>query len=180
MNRASTHTCTQGVWMCIAIAVIIQVSSSSPSKRYPPLLAHHLTKRSFFDIQCKGVYDKSIFARLDRICEDCYNLFREPQLHSLCRWGFWCVSSLGTSWALFGRVFDFYIVVACGLSDRAGKVGWKCLVSGSGMPSVDEERLDSNVEKIYCEEILYMCAFFVFLLFWNNNSSESQFLPLWF
>lgn len=46
---------------------------------------HHLTKRSFFNIQCKGVYDKSIFARLDRICEDCYNLFREPQLHTLCR-----------------------------------------------------------------------------------------------
>ncbi|KAK3912313.1 Ion transport peptide-like [Frankliniella fusca] len=50
-------------------------------------LAHPVSKRSFFDIQCKGVYDKSIFARLDRICEDCYNLFREPQLHSLCRKG---------------------------------------------------------------------------------------------
>ncbi|KAL0278921.1 UNVERIFIED_CONTAM: hypothetical protein PYX00_000597 [Menopon gallinae] len=49
------------------------------------VLGHPLSKRSFFDIQCKGVYDKSIFARLDRICEDCYNLFREPQLHSLCR-----------------------------------------------------------------------------------------------
>lgn len=46
---------------------------------------HPLSKRSFFDIQCKGVYDKTIFARLDRVCEDCYNLFREPQLHSLCR-----------------------------------------------------------------------------------------------
>ncbi|XP_054278291.1 ion transport peptide-like isoform X2 [Macrosteles quadrilineatus] len=42
-------------------------------------------KRSFYDLQCKGVYDKSIFARLDLICDDCYNLFREPQLHQLCR-----------------------------------------------------------------------------------------------
>lgn len=50
------------------------------------VLGHSLNKRSFFEIQCKGVYDKSIFARLDRICEDCYNLFREPQLHSLCRY----------------------------------------------------------------------------------------------
>ncbi|XP_011694345.1 PREDICTED: ion transport peptide-like isoform X3 [Wasmannia auropunctata] len=49
------------------------------------LSGHPLGKRSFFDIQCKGVYDKSIFARLDRICEDCYNLFREPQLHMLCK-----------------------------------------------------------------------------------------------
>ncbi|XP_069681482.1 ion transport peptide-like isoform X2 [Periplaneta americana] len=49
------------------------------------VLGHSLNKRSFFEIQCKGVYDKSIFARLDRICEDCYNLFLEPQLHTLCR-----------------------------------------------------------------------------------------------
>ncbi|CAA9999057.1 unnamed protein product [Nesidiocoris tenuis] len=41
---------------------------------------------SFFDLQCRGIYDKSIFARLDRICEDCYNVFREPSLHSLCSW----------------------------------------------------------------------------------------------
>lgn len=58
----------------------VDMRDSSPAPRL-----HHLTKRSFFNIQCKGVYDKSIFARLDRICEDCYNLFREPQLHSLCR-----------------------------------------------------------------------------------------------
>jgi len=43
------------------------------------------SKRSFFDIQCKGVYDKEIFSKLDRVCEDCYNLYREPGLHSLCR-----------------------------------------------------------------------------------------------
>ena len=35
-----------------------------------------LSKRSFFDIQCKGVYDKGIFAKLDRVCDDCYNLYR--------------------------------------------------------------------------------------------------------
>ncbi|XP_003427340.1 ion transport peptide isoform X2 [Nasonia vitripennis] len=49
------------------------------------LMGHPFSKRSFMDIQCKGVYDKALFARLDRICEDCYNLFREPQLHTLCR-----------------------------------------------------------------------------------------------
>lgn len=62
--------------------------SSSPSLSG---IEHPLSKRSFFDIQCKGVYDKTIFARLDRVCEDCYNLFREPQLHSLCRLAFNCI-----------------------------------------------------------------------------------------
>lgn len=60
-------------------------SSSSSSSLSLTGIEHPLSKRSFFDIQCKGVYDKTIFARLDRVCEDCYNLFREPQLHSLCR-----------------------------------------------------------------------------------------------
>nr|AAD20820.1 prepro ion transport peptide [Locusta migratoria] len=69
-----------GVVFCVLLVASLLSSAASS-----PLDAHHLAKRSFFDIQCKGVYDKSIFARLDRICEDCYNLFREPQLHSLCR-----------------------------------------------------------------------------------------------
>lgn len=71
---------------------------------------HDVHKRSsFFDIDCKGMYElcvigagslilklfmfcilgvfnKSIFFRLDRICEDCYSLFREVELHSLCKW----------------------------------------------------------------------------------------------
>ncbi|CAH1163333.1 unnamed protein product [Phaedon cochleariae] len=72
---------TQGAWMCMAVALYFQISAAESAL----LLHHHLTKRSFFDLQCKGVYDKSIFARLDRICEDCYNLFREPSVHSLCR-----------------------------------------------------------------------------------------------
>lgn len=50
-------------------------------------LPHHsLEKRdTFFDIECKGVFNKSIFFRLDRICEDCYLLFREPQVHTQCK-----------------------------------------------------------------------------------------------
>lgn len=48
---------------------------------------HNLAKRStFFEIDCRGVYDRSIFFRLDRICEDCYSLFREPELLVLCKW----------------------------------------------------------------------------------------------
>ncbi|RZC33292.1 ion transport peptide [Asbolus verrucosus] len=83
--RSSKNINTQVVWVCMALTLVLQVVNCSPPNRSLMLLSHHLTKRSFFDIQCKGVYDKSIFARLDRICEDCYNLFREPQLHSLCR-----------------------------------------------------------------------------------------------
>lgn len=64
-----------------------QIQCSPVNMRNNQIVAggHPLSKRSFFDIQCKGVYDKSIFARLDRICEDCYDLFRAPQIHSLCR-----------------------------------------------------------------------------------------------
>ncbi|EFX63566.1 hypothetical protein DAPPUDRAFT_307029 [Daphnia pulex] len=34
---------------------------------------------------CKGLYDKSIFYRLNRICHDCFSLYRSPELHTLCR-----------------------------------------------------------------------------------------------
>ncbi|GFS44670.1 ion transport peptide-like [Trichonephila inaurata madagascariensis] len=42
-------------------------------------------KRSFAGLGCMGVYDKAKFARLDRVCEECYQLFREPDVHTLCR-----------------------------------------------------------------------------------------------
>ncbi|XP_066149100.1 ion transport peptide-like isoform X1 [Euwallacea fornicatus] len=92
MSQRSSHLDQRGrgtrraaVW-CLAIALVVQSArAGTPWRRGSgPLLTHHLSKRSFFDIQCKGVYDKTIFAKLDRICEDCYNLFREPQVHSLC------------------------------------------------------------------------------------------------
>nr|XP_008195066.1 PREDICTED: ion transport peptide isoform X1 [Tribolium castaneum]XP_008195067.1 PREDICTED: ion transport peptide isoform X1 [Tribolium castaneum]XP_008195068.1 PREDICTED: ion transport peptide isoform X1 [Tribolium castaneum]XP_008195069.1 PREDICTED: ion transport peptide isoform X1 [Tribolium castaneum]ABN79657.1 ion transport peptide isoform A [Tribolium castaneum] len=83
--RSSKSISTQAVWVCMVLAVVFQEITSSPAGRSPAFLPHHFTKRSFFDIQCKGVYDKSIFAKLDSICEDCYMLFREPQLHNLCR-----------------------------------------------------------------------------------------------
>ncbi|XP_050297542.1 crustacean hyperglycemic hormone isoform X2 [Anthonomus grandis grandis] len=91
MSQRSSHpeqrvsgTRRAAVW-CLAIALVVQSArAGTPWRRGDPLLSHHLSKRSFFNIQCKGVYDKGIFAKLDRICEDCYNLFREPQVHSLC------------------------------------------------------------------------------------------------
>lgn len=75
----------QAVWVCVAFALLVDLASSSPADYKSSVRQHHIAKRSFWDLDCKGVYDKSIFAKLDRICEDCYNLFREPSIHSLCR-----------------------------------------------------------------------------------------------
>jgi hypothetical protein len=72
--------------LACSLLVSMIITSLLTSRTSGLVVGHSLNKRSFFEIQCKGVYDKSIFARLDRICEDCYNLFREPQLHSLCRY----------------------------------------------------------------------------------------------
>ncbi|XP_074042223.1 ion transport peptide isoform X2 [Leptinotarsa decemlineata] len=117
-NRSSSSVRgTQVAWWCMAIALILHVSSGSPANRSPELLSrHHLAKRSFFDLQCRGVYDKSIFARLDRICVDCYNLFREPSVHSLCRSQCFstkifkgCVESLleMEEWSKLKKMIDF-------------------------------------------------------------------------
>ncbi|XP_026463665.1 ion transport peptide-like [Ctenocephalides felis] len=85
----------QHYWVLLLLLALVRYSSGGPLSQDAPIYQqsaltsdfspHSILKRSFFDIQCKGVYDKGIFARLDRICEDCYNLFREPQLHALCK-----------------------------------------------------------------------------------------------
>ncbi|KAJ0173937.1 hypothetical protein K1T71_010083 [Dendrolimus kikuchii] len=68
----------QVAWALAALA--LGVVGAPPSGA-----SHHIQRRSFFTLECKGIYDAAIFARLDRICDDCYNLFREPQLYTLCR-----------------------------------------------------------------------------------------------
>ncbi|KAK9712685.1 Crustacean CHH/MIH/GIH neurohormone family [Popillia japonica] len=86
MNHRSTSASTQLVWVCMALTLVIQVALSSPLQKSHPL-GHHLMKRqsAFFRLECRGNYNKSKFARLDRVCEDCYNLFREPEVHTMCR-----------------------------------------------------------------------------------------------
>lgn len=43
------------------------------------------SKKSYVDLRCRGVYDTSIFARLERVCKDCYNLYKDAEVHGLCR-----------------------------------------------------------------------------------------------
>nr|P56687.1 RecName: Full=Crustacean hyperglycemic hormone; Short=CHH; AltName: Full=JAL-CHH-I [Jasus lalandii] len=38
-----------------------------------------------FDQSCKGVYDRSLFSKLDRVCDDCYNLYRKHYVATGCR-----------------------------------------------------------------------------------------------
>ncbi|GIY09535.1 ion transport peptide-like [Caerostris darwini] len=47
--------------------------------------AHVLSKRSFTQLGCMGDFDRSKFARLDSVCEECYELYREPDIHFQCR-----------------------------------------------------------------------------------------------
>merc|ERR1712088_652566 len=41
--------------------------------------------QSFAALGCTGNYDKSSFSALQAVCESCYQLYREPEVHSLCR-----------------------------------------------------------------------------------------------
>ena len=56
-----------------------------PSSDFRPGVSH-MYKRSYADLQCRGIYDASIFARLERVCEDCYNLYKDDEILGLCRY----------------------------------------------------------------------------------------------
>nr|AKE33032.1 crustacean hyperglycemic hormone precursor [Ocypode quadrata] len=47
--------------------------------------AHPLEKRQIYDHSCKGVYDRSLFSKLEHVCDDCYNLYRTSYVASACR-----------------------------------------------------------------------------------------------
>ena len=35
--------------------------------------------------ECRGRYDPAIYTTLDNICEDCYNLYKDSDVHHMCR-----------------------------------------------------------------------------------------------
>ncbi|XP_066963259.1 crustacean hyperglycemic hormones A-like [Macrobrachium rosenbergii] len=69
------------------------LASTSPNAQPPPpppsllesLRDHGADKRAAIDRSCKGIYDRGIFMMLDRVCEDCYNLYRKPYVGVDCR-----------------------------------------------------------------------------------------------
>nr|QBX89041.1 crustacean hyperglycemic hormone 4 [Nephrops norvegicus] len=86
------------------------LSSISPSSTPLGFLSqeHSVNKRQVFDQACKGVYDRNLFKKLDRVCEDCYNLYRKPFVATTCRQNCFvhdtfprCVMDLGLDLELF-------------------------------------------------------------------------------
>lgn len=68
------------LFLCWLMAVMEAGPVGSPTRT-----ARDLHKRSFTGLGCLGVYDKSKFARAERVCEECYQMYREPEVHNACR-----------------------------------------------------------------------------------------------
>merc|ERR1719464_2598597 len=79
----------------VVLLALLGLSLASPT--YDPILsliAKYPRYSSYFvsskrnggmPDECRGRYDTAIFTTLDNICEDCYNLYKEPDIHSMCR-----------------------------------------------------------------------------------------------
>lgn len=84
----------------LSAALLVLAASSSPaaarSLDAAPSSAssgsHSLSKRSLFDPACTGIYDRQLLGKLGRLCDDCYNVFREPKVATGCRWA-WALGS---------------------------------------------------------------------------------------
>ncbi|KAK7067662.1 hypothetical protein SK128_013474 [Halocaridina rubra] len=66
-----------------AVGRIEKLLSSAP--RQSLANGHNLNKRAAFDESCKGIYDRELLGMLERVCEDCYNLYRKPYVGVECR-----------------------------------------------------------------------------------------------
>merc|ERR1712142_756086 len=63
----------------------------SPTRSYP---SHFMSSspsleatdgQNFARLGCQGTYDKSSFSILNGVCDRCYDLFKDHDVHSLCR-----------------------------------------------------------------------------------------------
>ncbi|KAL3225040.1 hypothetical protein MRX96_026149 [Rhipicephalus microplus] len=40
---------------------------------------------SFLELGCRGNFEQSYLARLERVCEECYQLYQDPKAYNMCR-----------------------------------------------------------------------------------------------
>merc|ERR1712165_138370 len=85
----------QMMQLVLVMMMLLGLTLASPT--YDPLLsllAKYPRYSSYFvsskrnggmPDECRGRYDTAIYTTLDNICEDCYNLYKEPDVHSMCR-----------------------------------------------------------------------------------------------
>jgi len=74
-----------GLLRCLFVTLLVAVGVclALPAAQNRP--QSRVKRSSFLDIQCHGAFNKSIYAKLNTICDDCYELYKEPELHGLCR-----------------------------------------------------------------------------------------------
>nr|Q9U5D2.1 RecName: Full=Crustacean hyperglycemic hormones 2; AltName: Full=Pej-SGP-II; Contains: RecName: Full=CHH precursor-related peptide 2; Short=CPRP 2; Contains: RecName: Full=Crustacean hyperglycemic hormone 2; Short=CHH 2; Flags: Precursor [Penaeus japonicus]BAA88339.1 hyperglycemic hormone [Penaeus japonicus] len=80
------------VWSALlaSLLLLLLAPSASPVDAFSPPEAsltggQSLSKRSLFDPSCTGVFDRQLLRRLGRVCDDCFNVFREPNVAMECR-----------------------------------------------------------------------------------------------
>ncbi|KAL1470407.1 hypothetical protein MTO96_040457 [Rhipicephalus appendiculatus] len=69
-------------WLAAALLVCSFVVLTQPSVS----AARNLHKRSFHELGCRGNFEQSYLARLERVCEECYQLYQNPEAYNLCRY----------------------------------------------------------------------------------------------
>lgn len=85
LSTSSSNTPTLLIATLFGLVLALALASSSNQLPAGQAEAKGIFKRSFAGLGCLGVYDKAKFARLDRVCEECYQLYREPDIHTDCR-----------------------------------------------------------------------------------------------
>nr|BAJ23164.1 crustacean hyperglycemic hormone precursor [Metapenaeus ensis] len=77
------------VWSAAVLLLVLSLTATYAQARFVDdgdlADTHALGKRTLFDASCTGVYDRHLLLRLSRVCDDCYNVFREPNVSTECR-----------------------------------------------------------------------------------------------
>ena len=86
-------------WVCVLLLItgpaprpalphpFLSLLPGLPQQYIAPFPSHASKRNGGMPAECRGRYDTAIYTQLDNICEDCYNLYKEPDVHSYCRSG---------------------------------------------------------------------------------------------
>merc|ERR1712088_192435 len=80
--------------------------------------------------ECHGKHDTTMYIQLNNICEDCYNLYKDPEVHTFCRADCFstsffqnCCQALLLKEDRFLKMVNLYWALGVGLSSKCQHIG---------------------------------------------------------
>ncbi|CAG0895675.1 unnamed protein product [Cyprideis torosa] len=126
------------VYLLLVSLVLLSIPAKPATGQPRPL---SISKKSFQDLKCGGMFDKSMYVKLERVCDECFRLYMNPDIHSMCSFLIYFIHEF-TPRIFFIYFTDLSFTILC--IDAAIQVGLVLWAYYASIQEIDKENPEFN------------------------------------